>query len=257
MRLFVLTCVYPYTCCILLIQTACSCSSTVTSVLYPASPQWNFLYKDTSLCSPINQAADVHSLWCSVCVCVSPKDSPRDEHGAPWCSLWTASQEQGHIKEGDVKVEPSAGRRGREGRQRAGQRVRQAGGGHGATEQQIHWTEGSQRVPYKDSGVGMESRQLSALLSKSSTAEVPESQWLNMVQRQCSNKQGCFFTCRRRLQRNGSHVSTAWKGDRSVAAVLPRLHQHGTVPLAVREKDNFHIISWEVLQCVARKRGAL
>lgn len=85
---FVLICVYPHTCYSLLIQTACSCSSSATSVLCPASPQWNFLYKDTSLCSPINQAADVHSLQCSVCGCVSvsPKDSPGTnmEHcGAP------------------------------------------------------------------------------------------------------------------------------------------------------------------------------
>lgn len=76
----------------------------------------------------------MHSLQCSVCVC-HPKTVQGQTRST---SLWTTSQEQGHSEEGDVKVEPSAGRRGREGRLRAGQRVRQAGGGHEATEQQIH-----------------------------------------------------------------------------------------------------------------------
>lgn len=71
-------------------------------------------------------------------------------------------------------------------------------------EQQIHWTERFQCVPYKDSGVCMESRQLSSQRSESSPGEHPEPQWLNMVQQQhhCSNKQGCFFTCCRLRQTN-------------------------------------------------------
>lgn len=170
-----------------------------------------------------------------LCVCVSPKDSPgtnTEHHGAP-----SGEHHRGRVtvKRETQRSNPQPGGEAVKGRQR----VRQARGGHGATEQQIHWTEGPQRVPYKDSGVGMESRQLSALLSKSSTAEVPESQWLNMVQRQCSNKQDCFFTCRWRLQRNVLTCNQCVTRGRSVAAVLSRLHQHGTVPLAVREKTIF------------------
>lgn len=99
-------------------QTAWSCSSSATSALCPASPQWNFLYKDTSLCSPINQAAEVHGLRYSACVCVFvcvTHRKSREEHEAPRGSLWTTSQGQGHRKEGDAKVNPSAGSRAREG----------------------------------------------------------------------------------------------------------------------------------------------
>lgn len=68
----------------LLIQTACLCSSA-TSVLCPASSQWNFLYKDTSLWSPINQAADVHGLPCTLCwrVCVWNPKMNTEHLGAP------------------------------------------------------------------------------------------------------------------------------------------------------------------------------
>lgn len=76
----------------------------------------------------------VFCVW--VCECVTQRQSG-DEHGALWGSLWT-SQGQGHSKEGDAQVKPSAGRTAHEGRQRAGWRVRQAGGGHRAAEQQIH-----------------------------------------------------------------------------------------------------------------------
>lgn len=81
---FVLMCIYPCTCYILLIQTACSCFSSATSVLCPASLQWNSLYKDTSLCSPINQAVDVHCLQYSVCVCVR---DPKTVQGRTWNTM--------------------------------------------------------------------------------------------------------------------------------------------------------------------------
>lgn len=139
---------------------------------------------------------------CTVCsvVCVCVWERPKD---SPWMNMEHRRAPSGQHQRDRVTVkretqrshpqqggEPVRGGRGPDGGRQGG------GGGARATEQQIHWTEGLQRVPYKDSGVGMESRQLSAPLSKSSRAEVPESQWLNMVQHQCSNKQGCFFTCR-------------------------------------------------------------
>lgn len=118
----------------------------------------------------------------------------KDQHGGPPHSLCSTSRRRGGSwgwKTWESEKQGDGERR----RLRKGWRIKGEDGRRPRRrdqKQEIHWTERLPCVPYKDSGVCVESQQLSVLLLKC-TGKQPTAQWLNMVQQQyhSSNKQ-CY-----------------------------------------------------------------